>query len=63
MDIKVDLASIPSSIQVVDNPVPVPNSKNFPPGFVAASVFNNEQVSTSDGIENPFASVASFIAW
>ena len=62
IDINVDFESMPSNIQVVDNPVPVPNSKNLPPGLVAANVFNNEQVSTSDGIEKPLASVASFIA-
>jgi hypothetical protein len=52
---------MPSSIQVVARPVPVPNSKNLPPGFVAANVFSNEQVSTSEGMENPLASVANFI--
>src|ERR1700733_11414304 len=50
IDINVDASSIPSSIHVVDKPVPVPNSKNLPPGFVAASVLSNEHVNTSDGM-------------
>src|SRR3982751_461539 len=62
IDINVDALSIPSRIHVVDNPVPVPNSKNLPPGFDAASVLSNEQVNTSDGMVKPLASVATFIA-
>jgi hypothetical protein len=60
--INADLSSIPSNIQVVANPVPVPSSKNLPPGFVAAKVLSNEQVSTSEGMLKPFASVAFFMA-
>src|SRR5882757_8048873 len=46
-DIKVESSSIPSNIQAVARPVPVPNSRNSPDGLEAASVFNNEQVDIS----------------
>ncbi|MNR34876.1 hypothetical protein D3C85_1526820 [compost metagenome] len=62
IEIKVAVSSIPSSIQEVDSPVPVPSSKKAPPGFEAANVLSNEQVSTSEAIENSEFAVASLMA-
>jgi len=53
---------IPSSIQEVDRPVPVPNSRNLPPGFEAANVFKKEHTLTSEAIVKPDSLVALSIS-
>src|ERR1700754_576938 len=55
-------AFIPSRIQEVDRPVPVPSSRNLPPGFEAASVFKNAHTLTSEAIGKPDSLVALSIS-
>lgn len=59
IETSVESSSIPSNIQDVDNPVPVPSSRNLPDGLEQASVRSNEQVKTSEAIVKPDALVAS----
>ncbi|WP_217607480.1 hypothetical protein, partial [Chitinophaga sp. GbtcB8] len=61
-EINVELLSMPSSIQEVESPVPVPSSKNLPDGFEAAKDRNKEQVKMSEAIVKPFSFVALSIA-
>jgi hypothetical protein len=49
---------MPSNIQAVAKPVPVPSSKKLDAGFEAASVFSKVQVDISDICKKPQASVA-----
>ncbi len=62
MEVNVDSLSIPSRIHDVDNPVPVPNSRNLPPGFELARVRSKEHVNTSDAIVKPDDRVDSSMA-
>ena len=50
MEVSVEYSSIPSNIQEVDKPVPVPSSRNLQEGFELAKVLNNEHVNTSEAI-------------
>ena len=58
IEIKLELLSMPSNIQDVESPVPVPSSRNFPDGFDVASDLSKEQVKMSDGMVKPFSLVA-----
>jgi hypothetical protein len=47
--------TMPSSIQLVPRPHPVPSSRNDPPGFDATSVRSRDPVSRSEFMVNPTA--------
>ena len=52
---------MPSKIQAVDKPVPVPISRKVDPRFALANVLSKEQVSMSEAMLNPAAFVSSSI--
>src|SRR5260221_3246723 len=53
IETKVERSSIPSRIQEADKPVPVPSSRNLPPGLEAARVRKSVPVNGSDAIVKP----------
>ena len=63
MVVSVDVASMPSSNQAVERPVPDPSSKKRPPTLLAANVRSSEQVCGSEGIAKPDACVSAHRAW
>lgn len=58
----VEFLFIPSSIHAVETPVPVPNSKKFPLGLLAAKILSKEPVNGSEVNRSPplKANFASF---